>query len=77
MQFKLSVQEEENYMLWLKKHDELCPYSDAREAKRPVPLVGAIGGARSFIFTPTGLGTFVQVKCACGATYTLTDYTNW
>lgn len=35
--------------------------------------VGAIGGAYTFCFTPTGLGTITEVKCADGTSLDLTD----
>jgi hypothetical protein len=38
---------------------------------------GAIGGRLSFVFTPTGLGTCVSVKCICGEELDLTDSENW
>ena len=31
----------------------------------------------TFSFTPTGLGTLVQVKCMCGEVYDLSDCENW
>ena len=39
--------------------------------------VGAIGGAYSFCFTPTGLGNMVVVKCADGTELDLTEYEYW
>ena len=38
---------------------------------------GAIGGRLSYVFTPTGLGTCVTVKCICGEELDLTDSENW
>ena len=35
--------------------------------------IGAIGGAYTFCFTPTGLGTITEVKCADGTSLDLTD----
>ena len=35
--------------------------------------VGAIGGAYTFCFTPTGIGTIVEVKCADGSKLDLTE----
>jgi hypothetical protein len=39
--------------------------------------VGAIGGAYTFCFTPTGLGTVEVVKCADGTQLDLTDIDSW
>jgi len=36
-----------------------------------------IGGAYTYSFTPTGLGTIVVVKCVNKNTIDLTDYDNW
>jgi len=36
-----------------------------------------IGGAYTYKFTPTGLGTIVVVKCVNGNKIDLTDYDNW
>ncbi len=35
---------------------------------------GAIGGAVTFEFTPTSIGTVEEVVCSCGAKLNLTDY---
>jgi hypothetical protein len=32
-----------------------------------------IGGRLSYIFTPTGLGEVIEVKCRCGATLDITE----
>jgi hypothetical protein len=39
--------------------------------------VGAIGGAYTFCFTPTGLGVIEVVKCADGTKLDLTDVGSW
>lgn len=38
---------------------------------------GATGGKTTISFTPTGIGTYVSVTCACGAKLDLTDDDNW
>jgi hypothetical protein len=40
---------------------------------KPEIYVGAIGGAYTFEFTPTGIGMVVTVKCADGTELDLTD----
>lgn len=42
-----------------------------------IPYYGAIGGALTYSFTPTGLGVCVVVKHSSGETLDLTDYENW
>ena len=48
-------------------------YNDWRKSKGEV-YVGAVGGAYTFCFIPTGIGTIVTVKCADGTELDLTDY---
>jgi len=43
----------------------------------PNAKTGAIGGAMSYSFSPTSLGTAIQVKCACGKLEDISDYENW
>lgn len=38
---------------------------------------GAIGGAISYTFTDTSIGTAITVSCACGAQENITDYAKW
>jgi hypothetical protein len=40
---------------------------------------GAIGGATSFVFTPTSIGLIIKVKCCCcsNADLDLSDYEEW
>ena len=39
---------------------------------------GAMGECFSYIITPTGLGTILEVKCnVCGKSKTITDFDNW
>ena len=48
-------------------------YNDWRKSKGEV-YVGAVGGAYTCCFIPTGIGTIVTVKCADGTELDLTDY---
>ena len=41
------------------------------------PVTGASGGAISYQFTPTTLGTVVKVRCECGQEEDITDYRAW
>ena len=38
---------------------------------------GAIGGADTYIFIPTSLGTIVKYKCRCGKELDLSEYETW
>lgn len=39
---------------------------------------GTMGECFSYIITPTGLGTILEVKCnVCGKSKTITDFDNW
>ena len=58
---------------WIKKHDEekhVRPGQTRRYA-------GAIGGAYTYEFTGTSIGTCVHVRCACGEGIDVSDYDNW
>ncbi len=58
-QFDISDDEWERFQWWHKAHK--CELSKARE------------GQYTVLFTPTGIATFVSVRCACGAEVLLTD----
>lgn len=57
-----------------KKYDE---WRKEKNKKDGEVYVGAIGGAYTFCFTPTGLGDMVVVKCADGTQLDLTEYEYW
>jgi len=65
--FTLSAEQHKKYDEWRKEKNK----------KEGEVYVGAIGGAYSFCFTPTGLGTMVVVKCADGTELDLTEYEYW
>ena len=70
MIFKLNKIENEAVMNWIEKHNaEGCKLHDLTEQS-------AID-VKSYTFTPTIEGCFVEVKCACGASYDVTDYSDW
>ena len=49
-------------------------FEEWRQSKKKEGMV-AIGGRFSFVFTPTGIGTFIVVRCADDNTeLDLTDY---
>lgn len=57
---------------WIAKHD--LTHIPSGSTRRPT---GAIGGAYTWEFTPTSLGTVVNVRCACGEKLDVSDYDNW
>ena len=67
MTFTLSAEQVEKYDKWRTKKNK----------KNGEVYVGAVGGAYTFCFTPTGIGTIESVKCADGSELDLTDFKNW
>lgn len=67
MTFTLSAEQVEKYDKWRVKKNK----------KKGEAYVGAIGGAYTFCFTPTGIGTIDCVKCTDGEEIELTDFKNW
>jgi hypothetical protein len=67
MTFTLTAEQVEKYDKWLKKKNK----------KNGEVYVGAIGGAYTFCFTPTGVGVIEKVQCADGTELDLTDFSTW
>lgn len=65
--FTLTAEQVEKFEKWRKKKNK----------KDGEVYVGAIGGAYTFCFTPTGLGTIEKVTCADGTELDLTDFDTW
>ena len=63
--FELTDEQEAKFQAWRKKKN--------KKNKGEV-YVGAVGGAYTFCFTPTGIGTLVVVKCADETELDLTEY---
>ncbi|GMQ95321.1 MAG: hypothetical protein BMS9Abin13_434 [Patescibacteria group bacterium] len=68
--FSFGEKEKNKLSDWLKEHNKTCSFAD-------IGNQGAIGGRISYIFTPTGIGCVVEVKCACGEKVDITDYGDW
>lgn len=68
LKFVIDGKEAETYDAWRKKHDETCP----KKGK-----CGAIGGRMTYSFSPTTLGTTIEISCACGEKVNVTDYSGW
>jgi hypothetical protein len=59
-----------------KKYNEFFEHQ-CQYTQKDNPVTGAIGGARSYIFTPTNVGTIIKLRCACGKEEDVTDYRGW
>lgn len=58
--------------------NERKEYDLFRQEHKHCGCIGTIGGKISIIFTPTGLGDCITVKCnACGKEKEITDVSNW
>lgn len=62
--FPISENEHESIQAWIKNHDEEKHGADYKNGK--YRNSGAIGGAYTYEFTPTSIGTFGRVRCSCG-----------
>lgn len=60
-----------------KQYKKYQRWRNAKKKKEGELYVGAIGGAYSFCFTPTGVGEIVTVQAADGDELDLTDYNTW
>lgn len=66
MTFRLDPIELARLTAFKEKHAESCP------------AITAIGGKFTYIFTPTGIGTAIVVRCnACGEEKDITDVNSW
>jgi len=72
--FKLTDEDSEKVNNWIKEHkqDKNCKYSIPNGQK-----TGAIGGAYTYSFTPTSIGTIKKVECACGVEFNFTNFDLW
>ena len=63
MIFALSATEKKQLNKWLKKHLKKC--TDYPKAHL------------TYMFTPTGIGSIVEIECSCGKKVDVTDSSNW
>lgn len=58
-------------------------WQKAHDAEKHIPpgktyrYSGAIGGAYTWCFTPTSIGTIASIRCSCGEKLDITDYDEW
>jgi len=69
--------EDKNFILSAAQYKKYDEWRKEKNKKDGEVYVGAIGGAYTFCFTPTGLGDIVVVKCADGTELDLTEYEYW
>ena len=77
--FDLNDKEKEKFDEWKELHDKECPFSRVNMDENVYNFC-AIGGRFSYIFTPTGVGTTIEVECSCkkgNYSINLTDYDSW
>lgn len=72
MMFELDNAEVKKAMLFCRDH--ICNHRDSPES---ATRAGVIGGAYTYSFTPTALGTITEIKCICGKKEVLTDFEEW
>ena len=66
IRFEFSAEESEAARAFLREHHHCAAHA------------GAIGGAISYVLTPTSLGTSLVVACAgCKGDLDVTDYGSW
>ena len=59
-------------------NDEFLEWKEFREEHKNCVFVSTDGGKYSFIFTPTGVGTIIQVRCnACDKIKDITNIDDW
>jgi hypothetical protein len=73
--FTIDDKQTEQIEEWRKTHD--CELRTDTHGIDNEIYVGAIGGAITYCFTPTGLGMCLVAKCACGKSINVTNFDNW
>lgn len=75
--FYMSKEQTEACNKWQEEHDKTKHMNSEGAKHSGVRYSGAIGGAYTWSFTPTSLGTVVTIKCSCGEKIDVTDYDDW
>jgi len=73
--FTLTDEQVKKIIKWRETHE--CSLRTDEHGIPGESYAGAIGGATTYKFTPTGLGTFVNVECGCGAELDVSDVDEW
>ena len=73
MNFHVADKDYQRAKEWSGQHDQEKHTPPGKTSR----YSGAIGGAYTWCFTPTNIGTVVKIKCSCGEELNLTDYDTW
>jgi hypothetical protein len=73
--FELGDSEITQINSWNIQHDKECPKIPKNWKLDDLPPYGPIGGGRSYTLSPSSIGNFIEVKCVCGATFSVDS--NW
>jgi len=73
--FTVTEKEDIEINEWRKSHK--CKLRSSDHGIEDEIYVGAIGGSLTYSFTPTGLGTILNVECACGEKFSPTNFEDW
>jgi len=73
--FSLDKKQIQQIADWKRSHE--CSLRTNEHGVKNEIYVGAIGGAITYCFTPTGLGDCVEAQCACGEKINVTAYDEW
>lgn len=71
------------FYLYKEQRDMANEWANAHDAEKHGATAtkprysGAIGGAFTWEFTPTSLGTVSTLKCSCGEQIDVSDYDEW
>jgi hypothetical protein len=77
MSNKEKVYEDRTFILTAKQVERFDKWRKEKKEKEGEVYVGAIGGAYTICFTPTGLGDIVSITCSDGSRLELTDFDSW
>jgi len=69
--FPITEEESKQIHDWIRKHNEEKHGADY--AKKKYRYTGTIGGAFTYEFTPTSIGTIGTVICSCGEEFIFSD----
>jgi hypothetical protein len=77
--FPVSRKEAEQAKIWMEKHDQEKHAKALREGSggKKFRYAGAIGGAYTWEFTSTSIGTVTNIRCSCGEKLDVTNYDDW
>jgi len=74
---KKKVYEPKTFTLTAEQVEKFEKWVENKNKKDGEVYVGAVGGAYTFCFTPTGIGTIEEVRCADGTSLDLSEFDTW